>query len=465
MLYLIKSYLYGGKSILKIGYTDDIDKRMYQYFTTNPGFEKISTREGNRMLEDMIQIYLTFLGYQVKIGGRLNEWFMNSPKVRDIFHINVGELERKLWKIRDKVINLEKGTGLAIYEYLKEKYPNDYRPFKYKVLGRGKLIKLKYNNLDVQYQEIYQKSKQEKDLNDFLNSFNNTNLFRDKMKLFCEYMDNGGNSLSNIDPKFFNYYNFFGTAGCKACSFQEDVMKSRMIDTNNKSLLSPIIKKTFSLGSRLSRKEIKDKLKNIYKMKGINRTPKATDIEEWFDVRTATVLSDKGKQLRGFELIRIKRHEDKIIEEFIIEFNKSNLFRDKLRIFCEFMDNYDDNEYIKNKLSYKIPDPRFLNYYNFFGTEGCRACSFQEDVILTRLKDTLLMDTIYSELVKEFKIGDKLSKKEIKERLGIVYKNANIKQTPKATDLSRWFEIKDVSIYPGENKKIHGFEILALKKI
>lgn len=169
---------------------------------------------------------------------------------------------------------------------------------------------------------------------------------------------------------------------------------------------------------------------------------------------------------RNYKIIRTdyKDRDDKIVDEMLGKFFKANLFRDKLRIFCEFMDNYNDNEYIKNKLSYKIPDPRFLNYYNFFGTEGCRACSFQEDVILTRLKDTLLMDTIYSELIKEFKLGDKLSKKEIKERLGIVYKNANIKQTPKATDLSRWFEIKDVSIYPGENKKIHGFEILALKK-
>lgn len=464
MLYLIKSYLYSGKSILKIGYTDDIDKRMYQYFSANPGFEKISTREGNKMLEDMIQIYLTYLGYQVKIGGRLNEWFMNSPKVRDIFHINVGELERKLWKIRDKVINLEKGTGLAIYEYLKEKYLSDYRPFKYKVLGRGKLIKLKYNSLDVQYQEIYQKSKQEKDLNDFLNSFNNTNLFRDKMKLFCEYMDNGGNSLSSIDPKFFNYYNFFGTEGCRACSFQEDVMKSRMIDTNNKSLLFPIIKKTFSLGSRLSRKEIKDKLKSIYKMKGINRIPKATDIEEWFDVKTATVLSDKGKQLRGFELIRIKKHEDKIIEEFIIEFNKSNLFRDKLRIFCEFMDEYSDNEYIKNKLSYKIPDPRFLNYYNFFGTIKCRACSFQEDVLLTKIKDFLRTDLIMSEIYKEFYVGLYISRKEAKEKLREVYKNANIKRTPKAIDLEDWFEIKRCTRLNKLGKKEEGFEIIALKK-
>lgn len=73
MLYLIRSFGRGGKSILKIGYTEDIDRRMNQYFYTNPCFENISNREGDEMLEGMIQIYLKFLGYQFQKDGRLNE--------------------------------------------------------------------------------------------------------------------------------------------------------------------------------------------------------------------------------------------------------------------------------------------------------------------------------------------------------------------------------------------------------
>ena len=85
-----------GKSILKVGYTDDLNKRMYQYFSTNPGFDVLGIREGDEILEDMIQIYLTYLGYQQKIGGRLNEWFEDDPEVQQIFHISQDRLERML---------------------------------------------------------------------------------------------------------------------------------------------------------------------------------------------------------------------------------------------------------------------------------------------------------------------------------------------------------------------------------
>ena len=45
MLYLIRSWG-RGKSILKIGYTSNLPKRMENYYS-NPLFEKISAREGS----------------------------------------------------------------------------------------------------------------------------------------------------------------------------------------------------------------------------------------------------------------------------------------------------------------------------------------------------------------------------------------------------------------------------------
>ena len=94
MLYLIRSFGRGGKSILKVGYTDDINKRMNQYFYYSPGFELIAIREWDEMLEDMIQIYLKFLGYQYQRNCRLNEWFEDDPKIYQIFHIHQEKLER-----------------------------------------------------------------------------------------------------------------------------------------------------------------------------------------------------------------------------------------------------------------------------------------------------------------------------------------------------------------------------------
>lgn len=94
MLYLIKSFGRDGKSILKIGYTDDLNRRMSQYFYNNPCFELIATREGDELLEDMIQVYLKSLGYQYQRSGRLNEWFIDTPEIYQIFHIYQEKLER-----------------------------------------------------------------------------------------------------------------------------------------------------------------------------------------------------------------------------------------------------------------------------------------------------------------------------------------------------------------------------------
>ena len=169
---------------------------------------------------------------------------------------------------------------------------------------------------------------------------------------------------------------------------------------------------------------------------------------------------------RSYKIIRTdyKDRDDRIVDEFLSKFYKYTIFRDKMKSFCEFMDENLNNEYIKNKLLFKIPDPRFLNYYNFLGTDTCRALSYQEDNLITRIKNYLLKDILLAELVKEFNIGDRIPKKDIKDKLKLIYDKVNIKQTAKANDLEKWFEIKEVSMFLQDGKKVHGFEIIAIKK-
>ena len=51
-----------------------------------------------------------------------------------------------------------------------------------------------------------------------------------------------------------------------------------------------------------------------------------------------------------------------------------------------------------------------------------------------------------------------------KDKLKLIYDKVNIKQTAKANDLEKWFEIKEVSMFLQDGKKVHGFEIIAIKK-
>lgn len=81
MIYLLRSYGPKGKSILKIGVTDNIKARSSQYFYSNPYSELISTREGDETLESLLHYYLRFLDLQYKKSGKLDEWFIDDPKI------------------------------------------------------------------------------------------------------------------------------------------------------------------------------------------------------------------------------------------------------------------------------------------------------------------------------------------------------------------------------------------------
>lgn len=127
MLYLIRSWG-RGKSILKVGYTSNLPKRMENYYHSNPLFEKISSREGSLTDEKRPQMYLELLGYKY---SRLDEWFVDCPEVLSLFHESHRKISRVLWRYRDSVWckeDLKNGADKRlreIYEDLRERNPGD----------------------------------------------------------------------------------------------------------------------------------------------------------------------------------------------------------------------------------------------------------------------------------------------------------------------------------------------------
>ena len=313
-----------GKSILKVGYTDDVNKRMGQYFSTNPGFDILGIREGDEILEDMIQIYLTYLGYQRRIGGRLNEWFDDRPEIQQIFHISRDRLENLLWRSREKVFNLTRTTHLNIYEYLKEKNLDSYSGVNYKLDENSNIIPIKYNKLDLYYQtniinknlDIETEPTGIDDLDNFIEEFYSTGNFSNRMKAYCEFVDQYGknNYIMGIvdiripDPKFKSYYNLFGTSGCRARSYRDDRINT-IIDSRIKiNNLSTKVSEMFKIGKRYSRKDIKLLLSQIYNSLEIKKIAKANDLEKWFEVKEVKFPDATGKWIHGFEILAIKKN-------------------------------------------------------------------------------------------------------------------------------------------------------------
>lgn len=312
MLYLIKSFGRNGKSILKIGYTDDLNRRMSQYFYNNPCFELIAIREGDELLEDMIQVYLKFLGYQYQRNGKLNEWFIDDPKIYQIFHIHRKKLEETIWKKRDDILNLNRAGDLAIYKYL---MPGRMLRNTEYILAGNKVVKLKYSKTDVLYNKLTANdtviSYGHEIIDKFINEFTEDENFARRLKLYCEFRDKYSDKeeILNIlicDNRFNTYYTLFGTAGCKAKKFREDALKTELLNTLKNDALTEEILSKFKLKDKLSKKLIKTILASIYLKLSLTKVAKASDLKEWFEIRDVNYM-ENGKKVNGFEILSIKK--------------------------------------------------------------------------------------------------------------------------------------------------------------
>ena len=331
MLYLIKSYGSRNRSILKVGFTDDIEARKNQYFSHNPFSQVISVREGDLILEGLIHRYLYFLNLQYKHGERLKEWFDNDSEVWRVFHLSRETLERLVWKNRDKIFDMKSPSPFdySLFEALYKKNINKFERSQYKVVG-GKVYKTKAKEVDIDFWNLFIKNEignhsidvGDPIANDFLEKeFYSTGIFVKKMEAFCRFMDSNKENedvidlvLGMVDSKFNNYYSLFGTSGCRSVCYRENILEDRLRERILEENIRRKVIEVFEVGKRYSRKDAKGMLKDILDFFGLSRTPKATELEKWLDIKPAFIMLDDGKKDHGFEILGIKPLQNLISE-------------------------------------------------------------------------------------------------------------------------------------------------------
>lgn len=156
---------------------------------------------------------------------------------------------------------------------------------------------------------------------------------------------------------------------------------------------------------------------------------------------------------------------DNIIDQFMeTKFLTTGIFSDKLKYYCEFMDEYRDNEYIRNQIKYKIPDLRYSNFYMLFGSNKCRALHYKEYALVKLMLNITKEDRIKDAVFNTFLIGNKYLYRDIKSMLVSIYESLEISSKPKASDLEEWFEVKNVLIPdPITKKRDRGYLIVSKK--
>ena len=139
---------------------------------------------------------------------------------------------------------------------------------------------------------------------------------------------------------------------------------------------------------------------------------------------------------------------EKEVQEFLdTKFYSTGIFREKMKMYCEFMDLHQGNKEVSDIIYYKIKNSDFRKYYNFYGTSGCSAKKYQKENLELGMIDTSKSDELSSAIHNKFKVGEKYLKKDIKPILQDIYRDLGITTSkPKTTDLGKYFNLTRIRI-------------------
>ena len=193
-------------------------------------------------------------------------------------------------------------------------------------------------------------------------------------------------------------------------------------------------------------KEIKEKYDKSY----IDETlDKILDL-----IESVSDLSDNI----GEEMI-INPEDELILREFLNDnFYKSTFFHERMRMYCEFSDKYKDNPVVMDGLYHRVVDPRFLQYYRYYGTKGCSARNFQDSFLKLGWEDASKEDKLCQMIYSSFNSGDKVSMYDLKLKLKSIYTSLSLSKSPKATDIKEYFKISKTQVTTSEGVK-NGFKL------
>lgn len=154
------------------------------------------------------------------------------------------------------------------------------------------------------------------------------------------------------------------------------------------------------------------------------------------------------------------------VELFFKNYEQLTTMKGKLKMLCEC----GLSSATLNVILSQIPDSdEIKSYYFNLGPNRLKELGYnityiKKDLNIITFSENLLKE----EIIKRFRVGEKLLLPEIKERLTILYKDINYIASPKATDILNYFEVKDftrtvVDVNTGKKRRASGYELLLIK--
>ena len=167
------------------------------------------------------------------------------------------------------------------------------------------------SRIDENYNISENKDKIDATINNFKYQYTT---FVDKMKYLCGQKENLSEDeynivLSLVPMEYSNYITTLGIDLIKSKSYKKGDLDIEFKNLSQNQLVSSTLEmkviNEFNVGKRYTKVKIKEKLREIYSSLGYNSIPKASDIEQWFEIKSV-LLSENGKRVHGFEIVNKK---------------------------------------------------------------------------------------------------------------------------------------------------------------
>ena len=339
MIYVLRSAAFkeegGFETIIKIGYTGEKSKknRFSLYLTENPTIQTLflingGTERDEKNLHRHFKDYLVYGQEWFKDVNEIIEFFTNHKTKESLKELE----EYKLNNHQSRKANINKKN-------FKHKFQSQIT-IASMVIGEGDTEKIKRiekylwykfgegidNVIDEEFSEYKeeiinktleykQEEKNNKSIKYFREEFNRDEVFTRRMKMLCDcyfadsnFFTDYAKTLQTIIPReYYNYINLLGFERIRALSYKESEIQKE-IRLNKALQYSTPTTTLFTVGSRYSKKQIKEMLGEYYEENNITKTPKATDLEQYFNLKPIKLkVNDKWEH--GFEIISLKEDE------------------------------------------------------------------------------------------------------------------------------------------------------------
>lgn len=207
-------------------------------------------------------------------------------------------------KYQDSYTMYDEQKGEFVFNrlaYVNEQYCFDVQKFNYR---NGVIVKklLQDNSFDVSENQTYAVYQEQ------LKHLIKKEPFVDRMQAYCEYRAKQGlivnlamSTLESKYPELRYYYEALGADRIKALNYKEKKLLNEIHIMKTKNKIRHELHGIIHIGDRILTTDIQQTLHDVYDRLGIDKSPKATDLNEFFEIHPVKIPTANGRK-NGFEI-------------------------------------------------------------------------------------------------------------------------------------------------------------------